>query len=229
LVNGENNRGLISSIWMDRVFCVNTPDAWCEIMALTWYVLRSKPNKEDFFWSQLLAHQIEVYYPCIRAKVVNPRARKLKPYFPGYLFVHVDPKEVTTSFLNWLPGSRGLVAFDSQPASVPDALIAAIRHRVDQINSAGGEQLPGLPVRKPFLIAAFRVTSAYVFYSSSCAASSCRWNCPARRSSVHVLRRSKKISLLGLCREAQFRQPQGRLDHFNLQSTTALTTIRNER
>jgi transcription antitermination factor NusG len=129
---------------MGRVFCVNTPDAWCETMTLTWYVLRSKPNKEDFFWSQLLAHQIEVYYPCIRAKVVNPRARKLKPYFPGYLFVHVDPKEVTTSFLNWLPGSRGLVAFDSQPASVPDALIAAIRHRVDQINNAGGEQLPGL-------------------------------------------------------------------------------------
>ena len=127
---------------MGYVFCVNTPDARCETMALTWYVLRSKPNKEDFFWGQLLAYRIEVYYPCIRAKVVNPRARKIKPYFPGYLFIHVDLQEVTSSFLNWMPGSRGLVAFDAQPASVPEALIAAIRRRVDQINGAGGEQLP---------------------------------------------------------------------------------------
>src|SRR5512145_2203334 len=124
--------------------CVNTPDARCGTMTLAWYVLRSKPNKEDFFWGQLLAHRIEVYYPCIRAKAVNPRARKVKPYFPGYLFIHVDLQEVTTSFLNWMPGSRGLVAFDAQPALVPETLIAAIRHKVDEINAAGGEQLVGL-------------------------------------------------------------------------------------
>jgi transcriptional antiterminator RfaH len=113
-------------------------------MALAWYVLRSKPNKEDFFWGQLLAHRIEVYYPCIRAKAVNPRARKVKPYFPGYLFIHVDLQEVTISFLNWMPGSRGLVAFDAQPASVPEGLVHAIRRRVDEINAAGGEQLVDL-------------------------------------------------------------------------------------
>jgi transcriptional antiterminator RfaH len=111
-------------------------------MAQAWYVLRSKPNKEDFFWGQLLAHRIEVYFPCLRAKAVNPRARKVKPYFPGYLFIHVDLQSVSSSFLNWMPGSRGLVAFDAQPASVPDTLIAAIRHRVDEINGQGGSSLP---------------------------------------------------------------------------------------
>jgi transcriptional antiterminator RfaH len=113
-------------------------------MTSAWYVLRSKPNKEEFFWSQLMAHQIETFYPCIRAKVVNPRARKLRAYFPGYLFIHVDLQEITTSFLNWMPGSGGLVAFDAQPASVPDNLIAAIRLRVDQINAAGGEKFYNL-------------------------------------------------------------------------------------
>jgi transcriptional antiterminator RfaH len=111
-------------------------------MALAWYVLRSKPNKEDFFWGQLLAHRIEVYYPCIRAKTVNPRARKVRPYFPGYLFIHVDLENVTISFLNWMPGSRGLVSFDAQPACVPDALILTIRQRVDQINAAAAAPLP---------------------------------------------------------------------------------------
>lgn len=109
-------------------------------MASVWYVLRSKPNKEDFFWGQLLAHQIEVYYPCTRAKLINPRARKIKPYFPGYLFVHIDLQEVTVAFLNRLPGSRGLIMFDTQPASVPDTLIAAIRRRVDELNLKNSEQ-----------------------------------------------------------------------------------------
>jgi transcription antitermination factor NusG len=115
-------------------------------MTLAWYVLRSKPNKEDFFWGQLLAHRIEVFYPRIRAKTVNPRARKVRPYFPGYLFIHVDLQTVTTSFLNWLPGSRGLVAFDTEPACVPDALIVTIRQRVDQINA---DSSPGLPNWQP--------------------------------------------------------------------------------
>ena len=111
-------------------------------MASVWYVLRSKPNKEDFFWGQLLAHQIEVYYPCTQAKLINPRARKIKPYFPGYLFVNIDLQEITVAFLNRLPGSRGLIMFDTQPASVPDTLIAAIRRRVDALNQTNHEQLP---------------------------------------------------------------------------------------
>jgi transcription antitermination factor NusG len=121
-------------------------------MPATWYVLRSKPNKEDFFYGQLLAHRVEVFYPCIRVQAVNPRARKVRPYFPGYLFIHVDLQNVTASFLNWMPGSGGLVAFDAQPASVPDALVAAIRRRVDEINQAGGEQLYGLQPGEPVLI-----------------------------------------------------------------------------
>jgi transcription antitermination factor NusG len=113
-------------------------------MTLQWFVLRSKPNKEDFFYDQLLAHRLEVFYPCIRVQVVNPRARKIKPYFPGYLFIHVDLQDITASFLNRMPGSGGLVSFGAEPASVPEALIAAIHRRVDEINGAGGEQLHGL-------------------------------------------------------------------------------------
>ena len=113
-------------------------------MILQWYVLRSKSNKEDFLYDQLLIHRLEVFYPRIRVQAVNPRARKVRPYFPGYLFIHVDLQEVTASFLNWIPGSRGVVAFDTVPASVPEALLTTIRRRVDQINDAGGEQLDGL-------------------------------------------------------------------------------------
>ncbi|MGB8214542.1 MAG: transcription termination/antitermination NusG family protein [Anaerolineales bacterium] len=113
-------------------------------MAPGWYVLRSKPNKEEFFWGQLIAHQVEVYYPCIQAKAANPRAHKDKPYFPGHLFVHVDLQDEISFFLDGMPGSAGLVMFGEQPARVPDGLITTIRLWVDQINATGGEATPGL-------------------------------------------------------------------------------------
>jgi transcriptional antiterminator RfaH len=46
--------------------------------------------------------------------------------------------------LQWMPFSQGLVSFGSEPASVPDVLVHAIRRRVHEINAAGGEQLGGL-------------------------------------------------------------------------------------
>ena len=113
-------------------------------MANLWYVLRSKPNKEEFFWSQLLAHRIETFYPCIPAKAVNPRARKVKAYFPGYLFVRVDLECINPSLLHWMPGSGGLVTFDSIPACVPDALIAIIRRNLDNFNLTISQPLQGI-------------------------------------------------------------------------------------
>jgi len=113
-------------------------------MSTNWYVLRSKPHKEEFLWEQLLARRIETYYPQIRVQPVNPRSRKVRPYFPGYLFVQVDLEQETFSNLQYMPGASGLVTFDGQPPTVPDNLIQAIRYRVDQINAAGGEVLDGL-------------------------------------------------------------------------------------
>ena len=121
-------------------------------MTAAWYVLRSKPNKEEFFRDQLLANHLEVFYPSIRVKVVNPRARKIKPYFPGYLFIHIDLQENKSFFLNRIPGSSGLVSFDDQPAAVPEALINAIRQRVEQINVTGLHPLAGLQPGQPVII-----------------------------------------------------------------------------
>lgn len=109
-----------------------------------WYVLRSKPNKETLLWEQLNIRKVETFHAQIRVQTVNPRARKLKAYFPGYVFVHVDLEQVALSTLQWMPGAIGFVSFDCQPSLVPDALIHAIKRRVDEINAAGGEIFHGL-------------------------------------------------------------------------------------
>lgn len=113
-------------------------------MAAFWYVLHSKPHKEELLAEQLELRRIETFYPKIRVQVVNPRACKVRPYFPGYLFTRLDLEKVGWSALLYVPGSTGLIAFGGEPALVPDGLIHAIRQRVDEINSAGGELFDAL-------------------------------------------------------------------------------------
>ena len=54
-------------------------------MSLQWYALRSKPNKEGPLWREVHAQGFEVFYPEIRVQPVNPRSRKVRPDFPGYM------------------------------------------------------------------------------------------------------------------------------------------------
>jgi transcriptional antiterminator RfaH len=113
-------------------------------MTAYWYALQSKPNKEDALFDQLENQGIEVFFPRIRVTPVNPRAKKVKAYFPGYMFIHADLKEVGISTFQWMPFARGMVVFDQEPATVPDPLIQAIRKRVGDVNAAGGEVFDGL-------------------------------------------------------------------------------------
>lgn len=113
-------------------------------MAVTWYAMRSKPNKEDFLARQFEAQGVQVYCPRIRVRVVNPRARKVRPYFPGYIFVQADLEQTGWSALQWQPGAAGLVSFGGEPASVPDSLINAIRKRVDEVNASDRDLIKGL-------------------------------------------------------------------------------------
>jgi len=111
---------------------------------LGWYVVHSKPQKEEWLCNQLSALQLEAYYPCLRVKDGKLNSHKSKPYFPGYLFVNVDLELTGNSLLQWLPGSLGLVAFGGEPAHIPDGLLQKIRHRVDEINSTGDQLLTNL-------------------------------------------------------------------------------------
>ncbi len=113
-------------------------------MSEQWYALRSKPNKEEALWREATARGFEVYFPQIRVQPVNPRARKVKAYFPGYMFIQVDLPKVGYSSVSWMPYSVGLVSFGEEPAPIPEGLIIAIRRRLEQVNAAGGEVLEGL-------------------------------------------------------------------------------------
>ena len=96
-----------------------------------WYVLRSKPNKEELLYKQLLTREIEVYFPCLDIKPVNPRSRKTKPYFPGYMFIHVALDKIGLSTFQWMPYAVGLVTFDKEPATIGDDVMRALIKKIE--------------------------------------------------------------------------------------------------
>jgi transcription antitermination factor NusG len=95
-----------------------------------WFVLRSKPNKEVMLYKQMEAYGVGAYLPQLSVNPVNPRARKARPYFTGYLFVNLDLQATGFSFLQWMPYSLGLVSFGGEAAFVPDELIRSIKKQV---------------------------------------------------------------------------------------------------
>jgi len=95
-------------------------------MTSSWYVLHSKPNREDFLFTQLLYRELKVFYPRLHVNPINPRARKVKPFFPGYLFVNVDKENSSLSHLAYMPGGNCIVSFDLKPAAVSDEVITGI-------------------------------------------------------------------------------------------------------
>jgi transcriptional antiterminator RfaH len=121
-------------------------------MGSAWYVIQSKPHKENQLSSYLETQGFEVFYPTIEVKPVNPRSSKIRPYFPRYMFVRTDLEEVGISALQWVPGAIGLVQFQGYAAPVPDNVIIEIRRRMAGIQAAGGVQLDGLKQGDPVQI-----------------------------------------------------------------------------
>ena len=98
-----------------------------------WYVMHSKPRKEAALRERLRIQRIEVFFPSIRVKSVNPRAQKEQPFFPGYLFIHVDLEQISVSELRRIPGSTGIVCYGGEPASIEDALVRTIQKQIEDI------------------------------------------------------------------------------------------------
>jgi len=104
-------------------------------MANSWYAIRTKPHKESLVYKQAQLRGFTVFYPQIRAKPVNPRAKKIKPFFPGYLFVNVDLQKTGLSTFKYMPYTVGLVCFGGEPAYIPDSFIYEMQRRLEDLEN----------------------------------------------------------------------------------------------
>ena len=98
---------------------------------MSWYVVQTKPNRERWARANLWERGLQVYLPQYRKRRCH--ARKVDvvsaPLFPGYLFVNADLEQAGRRVFDSTPGSIGLVTFGSATPSVPERVLAEIRHR----------------------------------------------------------------------------------------------------
>jgi len=109
-----------------------------------WYVLRSKPRKEHALCKFARSQGHEIFFPTIPVNPVNPRAARIRPYFPGYMFLHSDLSLVGESAFHWMPFSQGLVWVGNDAARVPENILHALMRRIDEIWEVGGLVFDGL-------------------------------------------------------------------------------------
>lgn len=102
-------------------------------MSIQWYAVHCHTNRERSVHQELELRNLEVFYPYLKVKPVNPRSRKERPYFPGYLFVHIDLEKTGVSFLQWMPHVIRIVSHGGEPSVVPSTLIHALQHRMEEL------------------------------------------------------------------------------------------------
>jgi transcriptional antiterminator RfaH len=115
-------------------------------IALTWYLVHTKPRQEALALTNLSRQGFECYMPMLKLQKIRQRKTALvsEPMFARYLFIRLDS---SGSGQNWSPirstlGVNQLVRFGGQPAKVDRKLIDLIRSR-EQSNPAQTMFAPG--------------------------------------------------------------------------------------
>lgn len=96
----------------------------------SWYLIRTKPNRERYVETQLIRLLPEVFVPLLsnNGRSSGNKSSSAVPLFPQYVFVRGD---LSTHYfsIRYAPGVVSFVATGFQPLSVPDSIIENIRSR----------------------------------------------------------------------------------------------------
>ncbi len=101
-----------------------------------WYVLYTKAMQEQAVAQQLEQKGLEVFFPCYTERR-HPSPR-LRPLFPGYLFVRLELERTGLAVLQWTPGLCYVVSFAGTPARMPDEAIELVRLQLERVRERGG-------------------------------------------------------------------------------------------
>jgi transcriptional antiterminator RfaH len=96
-----------------------------------WYVVYSKPRKEEFALSQLRAKGLEVFYPKLLLPASSSRPTRVVPLFPSYLFVRINLVSSEYYTVIWSPGVKRIISFDGVPTPLEDGIVASLKDQAD--------------------------------------------------------------------------------------------------
>jgi transcriptional antiterminator RfaH len=95
-----------------------------------WYVVYSKPRKEEQVRFHLGLKGIESFFPRLQIPGCAGRKKNITPLFPNYLFVRVDLAN-EAHYVIWSPGVKRIVSFSDRPLPLEEGVIEFLKERAD--------------------------------------------------------------------------------------------------
>jgi transcriptional antiterminator RfaH len=120
----------------------------------SWVVVHTQPHRETVAVQNLLQQSFEPYCPMVSKRVRHARKVQtvLRPLFPGYVFVKLDPLKPSWRVMLSTVGVRTLVQFGDKPALVDPGFVTGLLAReVDGV--IGGPGGLGFSVGQQVLMA----------------------------------------------------------------------------
>ena len=98
-----------------------------------WYVVYSKPHKEEQVQFHLGLKGIESFFPRLQLPNSASRKKRITALFPNYVFIRLDLANESHHVV-WSPGVKRIVSFSDTPIPLNDTVIQFLR---DKANTQG--------------------------------------------------------------------------------------------
>ncbi len=101
---------------------------------LRWYLVQCKPNAAQIAVRNLENQRFGTFLPLqeITKRKGKIFQRQIRPLFPGYLFVQIDPDQGPWRQVNSTRGVSRLVRLGAKPSVVPIEIVEALMARCDE-------------------------------------------------------------------------------------------------
>src|SRR5919106_6448619 len=112
-----------------------------------WYVLYSKPRKEEQVQFHLGLKGIESFFPRLQLPGSSRKNKGITPLFPNYLFVRIN-LATESHYVIWSPGVKRIVSFSDTPIPIEDSVVQFLREKASAqgIIQAQSQLRPGQQV-----------------------------------------------------------------------------------
>jgi len=100
---------------------------------MNWYVIQTKPKKEEEVATYLSLHGLEVFNPLTETFAPrNGRMNKeFRPLFPNYIFAEFE-LERNYPLVRWARGVKKVLGFGGYPVPIREEVIELIKKRTDE-------------------------------------------------------------------------------------------------
>jgi transcriptional antiterminator RfaH len=97
-----------------------------------WFVIQTKPKKEEEATSYLSLKGVEIFSPLMESFVLRNGGinKELKPLFPGYIFGKFV-LDSDYSLVRWGRGVKKVLGFGGYPTPVSEEVVEIIKQRAD--------------------------------------------------------------------------------------------------